>query len=329
MLKILKYQFFAIFLLLFVVSGVISTNEPIFSTKTLPDEQEKLELFQPLIKKSIEKGVDYEFLRQVILDSSTQFNEKYVQINVSLSKDTTEKTEPSPSSQIYDKLVTEEAVSKITDFIQNNLSVLTQAEQRFNVNKDVLASLLWVETRLGDYLGYHHILSVFASLSLVDQPEFIEYNLKRVRDKYHPSKKEYVQLKQLLVERSKAKAKWAANEFIALIKLKDKLPYKITEIYGSYAGAFGLSQFLPSSFSKWAIDADGDGKFNLFSVKDAIFSTANYLSQHGFNNNNIEFQRKAIFAYNHSTKYVNTILLLANKVLENSHLDSTNTGNTK
>jgi len=53
------------------------------------------------------------------------------------------------------------------------------------------------------------------------------------------------------------------------------------KIKGSYAGAFGLAQFMPSSFREFAVDFNGDGKINLFNKADAIGSIANYFIGRG------------------------------------------------
>jgi membrane-bound lytic murein transglycosylase B len=79
---------------------------------------------------------------------------------------------------------------------------------------------------------------------------------------------------------------------------------------GSWAGAFGLSQFLPSSFLRLALDGNGDGNIDLFSLPDAAHSVGNYLKGHGWTSSP-EAQHKAVFGYNNSTKYVEAVLTLA------------------
>jgi membrane-bound lytic murein transglycosylase B len=308
---------------------VISTNKTSFSVQPLEDREAKVQLFRPVINKLVKAGVDSTFIIKLITDSTTRFDDKYIQIDVpfkvtSSSSDTTVKAS---SSKIYTKLVNDEAVEKISKFIETNEASLTNVQERYKVDKEILASLLWVETRHGDYLGYHHVASVYLCLALVDQPEFIEYNMKRLNAKYHPSKKDYVQIKNRLVSRSQTKAKWALNELAALYKIKDKLSFGINELYGSYAGAFGIPQFLPSSFNRFGIDGDSDGIVNLFNYNDAIYSCANYLNSHGFGTTESQ-QRSAIFAYNHSQKYVNTIMTLAKRVKKLPSEDSLNTSDT-
>ena len=74
------------------------------------------------------------------------------------------------------------------------------------------------------------------------------------------------------------------NELLTLLKLVDKNIIDKNILFGSWAGAFGQTQFMPSTFLKYAIDYDGDRYADLFGSKeDAIGSIANYLSIHGWN----------------------------------------------
>lgn len=297
--------------MLLFVAGVISTNKETYSLRTLETQDQKIEFFRPVIQKLIEKGVPEDYVLNLLRDTSVQFNERYVQVDVSLSRP----SKSTSSSKIYDKLVNDEAVNRIINFINTNQFILNKIQNLYSIDPEVLASLLWVETRHGDYLGNHQIVSVYFSLALADTDNFIEYNLKRNKDKLKPTKKEIGQLKNKLVQKSRSKANWAINELVSIYKNQNKFPLPVTQIYGSWAGAFGISQFIPSSFVRWAVDGNNDGLFNLFDVEDAIFSAANYLAKHGYGPTE-EQKRKALYAYNHSNTYVNTIMLLANKANE-------------
>ncbi len=316
MIRIKKYRLLIIIFFILCFAGVISTNKVSFSNKTLETQEEKIVFFKPVIKKLIAKGVSEDFIMGIITDSLVDFNEKYVQIDVSIKKS----TGTSSTSTVYKSLVDDKSVKRISDFLKDHKETLDSVEAKYHIDREVLGSLLWVETRHGDYLGDHRIVSVFLSLALADQPNFIEYNLKRLRENPSITKKQYTILMKKLIQRSKSKADWAINELVSLYKIKDKLPYKSTEILGSYAGAFGVSQFIPSSFGSWAIDGNADNKVDLFNVDDAMFSAAHYLYKHNFGEEESQ-KRKAIFSYNHSAKYVNTIMTLAKMVKE---LDSTN-----
>ena len=87
----------------------------------------------------------------------------------------------------------------------------------------------------------------------------------------------------------------------------------IFDLKGSWAGAFGICQFLPSSYLNWAVDGNDDGNINLYEMDDAIFSVANYLINHGWSEQP-EDQKKAVFTYNNSSDYVDAVIQLAAKL---------------
>ena len=67
------------------------------------------------------------------------------------------------------------------------------------------------------------------------------------------------------------------------MKLVDDGDLQLDELYGSWAGAFGQTQFIPSTYQRLAVDFDGDGRRDLVrSVADALGSTANYLKRSGW-----------------------------------------------
>ena len=84
--------------------------------------------------------------------------------------------------------------------------------------------------------------------------------------------------------------------------------------FGSYAGAFGLVQFMPSSANAFAVDFDGDGKRRLFEWPDALGSAANYLARNGYRAGEPftpgSAIGRAVYAYNHSENYVRVVLEL-------------------
>ena len=75
------------------------------------------------------------------------------------------------------------------------------------------------------------------------------------------------------------------KEFKLALKILEEGHISPKDFRGSWAGAFGQTQFMPSTFHKFAIDFDNDNKINLFKKSDALASGANYLNQVGWNNN--------------------------------------------
>ena len=83
----------------------------------------------------------------------------------------------------------------------------------------------------------------------------------------------------------KRRSDFFTNELITILKLIDKniIDHKI--LYGSWAGAFGNFQFMPTTINKYALDFDKNGTIELKSIKDSFASAANYINKIGWNNN--------------------------------------------
>jgi len=111
------------------------------------------------------------------------------------------------------------------------------------------------------------------------------------------------------------KRKFATRELREFLGLALKHGWDAHDIRGSRDGAFGYVQFLPTSFSAYAVDGDGDGKIDLFSYPDAIASAANYLSKHGYMHWSRENRKLAFFRYNNSTAYSNALLEYAERTI--------------
>ena len=86
------------------------------------------------------------------------------------------------------------------------------------------------------------------------------------------------------------------------------------QVKGSWAGAFGIPQFIPTSVKAYGKDGDGDGIVDIESLDDAIASVANYLAIHGYSAADPQKSKKAVWHYNHSGEYVDCIIELRDKV---------------
>jgi membrane-bound lytic murein transglycosylase B len=281
---------------------LLSSMSISFSSYYHDSAEAKIAFFKPVIDKLIHSGADSAFVYSLVADVNTKFDEKFCKINVSgyLNK---------PDYSNFYNLA---SIKENRAFINANIEQLKAAELKYSVPKEVIASILWVETRHGKYLGKNNIVSVFLSTAMVDKPDFIEMNKKAVRDNSDISESEYSEYDKKIEQRTQKKADWAIKELLALEKMKNQRKIKITNIYGSWAGAFGISQFLPSSYMSWAIDGNSDGIIDLFNKDDAIFSVANYLKTNGWTNTDSN-KRAAVFHYNNSNDYVDAVLKLAIK----------------
>jgi membrane-bound lytic murein transglycosylase B len=118
-----------------------------------------------------------------------------------------------------------------------------------------------------------------------------------------------------LAERCKQKSEWAASELKVLSSLHEKGKLNAFELRGSFAGAFGIPQFLPSSYEKYAV-SDFRKKPNLFLISDAILSVGNFLKQNGWKADSADSQSSALYAYNRSKDYGAVIRQIAERLDE-------------
>jgi len=130
----------------------------------------------------------------------------------------------------------------------NNKNFINSIESQFSIDKNLLLSLMGIETNFGTYVGKMDILSSLATLSY-----------------------------------DKRRSDFFKNELITILQLVEVgvIDYKI--LYGSWAGAFGNFQFMPTTIKKYAIDYDKNKIIELKTIKDSFASAANYLNKIGWN----------------------------------------------
>lgn len=148
----------------------------------------------------------------------------------------------------YRKIFIEkQRISQGVKFWQENQAALERAEKAYGVPAEIIVSIIGVETRYGRITGSYRVLDALATLGF-DYPRRSEFFLG--------------QLKQ----------------YLHLVREED---VEITSLKGSYAGAMGYGQFIPSSYRNFAVDFDNDGKRDIWKNKtDAIGSVANYFAEH-------------------------------------------------
>jgi membrane-bound lytic murein transglycosylase B len=106
--------------------------------------------------------------------------------------------------------------------------------------------------------------------------------------------------------RVQRRRRYAVKNVSAILRYAKKFSQDPRTFKGSWAGAIGLTQFMPASL-KWAKDGDGDGKVDLSTIPDAVASTANYLVEHGYVRGDKKARRAAFRAYNPNSEYVSAI----------------------
>lgn len=198
-------------------------------------------------------------------------------------------------------------LQRVEKFIRAHQREFSAVEKRYPVPKEVIASLLWVETRHGKDLGNFHVASSLFSLVEADYPTIVDLTLDAARKK---TTELTPVLEQKVLERSKTKSNWAVTELVALQEVHRRGLKDATKLTGSFSGAFGMAQFLPSSYLTWAKGRKSEP--NLFKADDSILSVANYLAAQGWQKKDKSTQEAALFHYNRDRAYVTRILRMSN-----------------
>ena len=165
--------------------------------------------------------------------------------------------------------------------------------------------ILTVETRLGNYLGEKSAFVTLASMALCDNFKCVASAFKD--ESITPRKKRW------LDRRIARKAQWAYEECKALLTYAQQTRKDPLSIPGSFYGAIGIAQFMPSKALRYGVDGNQDGVVDLFVLEDALFSMGNYLASNGWRGDmrSLRKQRRALYKYNYSKIYVNTVLAVA------------------
>jgi len=148
------------------------------------------------------------------------------------------------------KRTSSKKVSKGIDFYEQNKNLINRVENLYNIEKELLLALMGIETNFGTYVGKMDILSSLATLSF-----------------------------------DKRRSEFFSNELLILLKLIENNQIDYKTLYGSWAGAFGFFQFMPSTMKNYAVDFDKNSYIDLKSNDDAYASAANYLNTIGWKDN--------------------------------------------
>ena len=129
-------------------------------------------------------------------------------------------------------------------------NIITKVENKYNVEKELLLALMGIETNFGKYLGKMDIISSLATLSY-----------------------------------DKRRSEFFTKELLIILKLIDDNVINPKILYGSWAGAFGNFQFMPSTIKNYAVDYNNNKIIELKNPEDSFASAANYLNRIGWKRN--------------------------------------------
>ena len=145
------------------------------------------------------------------------------------------------------KRTNDKKVKKGISLYENKKKLIDNVEKEFFVEKELLLALMGIETNFGKYLGKMDIISSLSTLSY-----------------------------------DKRRSEFFTGELLTLLKLIDNKIIDPSKLYGSWAGAFGNFQFMPSTIKNYAIDYNSDSLIELKSLEDSFASAANYINKIGW-----------------------------------------------
>ncbi|MDD5164645.1 MAG: lytic murein transglycosylase [Patescibacteria group bacterium] len=249
-----------------IILFIFSQESNLFAGENNQAERENL--FQELMEK--------DFTRQEL---ENIFSDKRVEIYDSLIGPFGKENEKKRQKYL-EFLLSDASVQDGKTFLLTNEAILSDVEKEIGVDKEIIVSVMKVETDLGRYFGNYRVFNVYNTLY------FKSHSVK--------------------------KREWAKQELICFLVICKENGFDPLSIFGSSAGAFGWCQFLPSSW-KYTCDGNNDGVIDLFNFTDAAYSTAIFLRERGKWQEG-KWNKEAIFKYNRSLFYVKTVYLYAQKI---------------
>lgn len=166
--------------------------------------------------------------------------------------------------------------------ITENKEIFERLESLYGVPANYIVAIIRVETNFKEHLGEYRVFNALYTMAMLSKRP------KRVN--------------------------MASKELVTWVKTCRKTGIDPFAVKGSWAGAFGIPQFMPSSYVIFAVDENNDGIVDLYDYPDAFASVANYLRRAGWKTGNEKKMRRAVYCYNHQKAYVNAVFAYAESV---------------
>ena len=150
--------------------------------------------------------------------------------------------------------LTDKRINEGIDFWLENRELIASASKQYGVDEEIIVAIIGVETFYGRITGNYRTIDALVTLGF-----------------YYPQ------------NLSSDRSPFFSSELMHYIQLATEEGLPAAKVTGSYAGAMGMGQFMPSSYREYAVDFDGDGSRDLWrSTPDVVGSVANYLHRHGW-----------------------------------------------
>ncbi len=203
----------------------------------------------PGLERFIDKMItQHGFSRDYLYGLFSQAQRKQWTIDYMNQEKPTVAPKPGGWTRYRAKFLDDQHIGAGVSFWSRHDAALERASQQFGVSTEHILGIMGVETIYGANLGNHRIIDALTTLAF-DYPRRAEYFESEL------------------------------ESFLIMSRSQQQDPSRPK---GSFAGAMGLGQFMPSSFLKYAVDFDGDGRKNLWNPEDAIGSIAHYFAEYGW-----------------------------------------------
>ena len=272
--------------------GELSFNNGVFQVKVIPKlrfyiEEEYWDLIEELNQKLIERGVPDTWLSNNLNNDNFKIYHSVVRHFTAMPEHQVKRGERDQNWYMRHFGV-EAKIKKGADFRKTHLKTLEAAEKRHGIHYELLMAIMAIES---DYANPRWRGNFYTFGTLVSQ--------------------------YLLLPR---RQRFAVNELKALYDFSEKTNNDVYHFIGSFAGAAGWGQFIPTSMRSFFIDSnDNNYDVDIYSIEDTIHSISNYLNKHGLSGRNINDYKaryNAVYAYNHSDAYVKAVLYIYDKLHE-------------
>lgn len=254
--------------------------------------------FEALQQQLIKDGFDSEKIQTLYDRSEVNFEADGATVLFTYSE----------SKVDYDQFSNDWSIGQAKKYMAEHKEELAKTEKAYGVDKKVITAILLVESGLGRTIGTRSALNTLSTLAALMYPD--------VRSEFYTLIPEAKRVSRPEFEKSaERKSKWAYAELKAFLEYAYQQGFDPAEISGSFAGAMGLAQFMPSSILAYGKDGDNDGIIDLHTHADSMASIANYLKRHGWRPGiSRKKAEKVIYHYNHSEYYVKAILKIASRL---------------
>ncbi len=173
------------------------------------------------------------------------------QLQPAILKAIAKPSEHKPWHEYYPRFINDARIRDGARFVAMHRAALREASARYGVPAEIITAIIGVETHYGKVTGTFKVLDALVTLA---------FN--------YPPRADFFQ-----------------RELAEFLLLTREQQLDAQEVEGSYAGAMGIGQFMPSSYRKYAVDMDNDGQANLWQTVDSIGSIAHYLRAYGWQHN--------------------------------------------